>query len=152
MSTDEIYGDNREGRDHMPDSPTHPQNPYSASKAGGEALARAFSESFGLPLLIVRANNNYGQYQYPDKVMGRFICQLLENEPITIHGSGAVKRSFIHVSDCCRAIYTVLKKARLKFFSTFKFFLVHFFYWSISFNYFYVASLKFYMPQKVKCK
>lgn len=110
VSTDEVYGDVRTGRSREND-PLKPRSPYSASKAGGEHIARAYAESFGLPLLVTRASNNYGPYQYPEKLVPVLITNAIDDLPLPLYNDGSAVRDFIHVEDHCRAIDLVLHQA-----------------------------------------
>lgn len=107
VSTDEVYGNVPEGRSKE-DDPLRPRSPYSASKAGGEHIARAYAESFGLPVLITRASNNYGPYQYPEKLIPVLITNAIDDMPLPLYRDGSAVRDFVHVEDHCRAIDLVL--------------------------------------------
>lgn len=109
VSTDEVYGHVPEGRT-AEDHPLRPRSPYAASKAGGELLARAYVESFGLPLLVTRGSNTYGPYQYPEKIVPLFITNALDSRPLPIYGDGSAVRDYIFVEDHCRAIDLVLTR------------------------------------------
>jgi len=110
ISTDEVYGEVSD--DNLgcceESSLLNPTNPYAATKASAEFIVRSYAHSFKLPIIITRGNNVYGQCQYPEKVIPRFITQLLNNEKCTIHGQGESKRNFIHVDDTARAIEAIL--------------------------------------------
>jgi dTDP-glucose 4,6-dehydratase len=110
ISTDEVYGEVND--DHLgcdeESSLLNPTNPYAATKASAEFVVRSYSHSFKLPVIITRGNNVYGPHQYPEKVIPRFILQLLNNEKCTIQGEGTAKRNFIHVSDTARAVESIL--------------------------------------------
>ena len=110
MSTDEVYGEVDETGVSTEKSLLNPTNPYAASKAGAEFIVRSYHISYKLPIIIVRANNVYGRQQYPEKVIPRFICQILNGKNITIQGSGKTRRNFIHVDDICSAIHTIITK------------------------------------------
>ncbi|HEX2681164.1 MAG TPA: dTDP-glucose 4,6-dehydratase [Candidatus Dormibacteraeota bacterium] len=110
VSTDEVYGDVSQGRSSE-DDPLRPRSPYSASKAGGEHLARAYAESFGLPLLVTRGSNNYGPYQYPEKLVPVLITNAIDDLPLPLYRDGSAVRDYIHVEDHCRAIDVVLRDA-----------------------------------------
>ncbi len=110
VSTDEVYGDVRTGRS-VEDDPLKPRSPYSASKAGGEHIARAYAESFGLPLLITRGSNNYGPYQYPEKLVPVLVTNAIDDLPLPLYNDGSAVRDFVHVDDHCRAIDLVLHEA-----------------------------------------
>ena len=110
VSTDEVYGDVATGRSREDDS-LKPRSPYSASKAGGEHLARAYAESFGLPLLVTRGSNNYGPYQYPEKLIPVLVTNAIDDLPLPLYNDGSAVRDYIYVEDHCRAIDTVLHEA-----------------------------------------
>lgn len=110
VSTDEVYGEVREGRSRE-DDPLRPSSPYSASKAGGEHVARAYAESFGLPVLITRGSNNYGPHQYPEKLVPVLITNAIDDLPLPLYNDGSALRDFVYVEDHCRAIDTVLHGA-----------------------------------------
>ena len=109
MSTDEVYGPSLETQLYETSS-FNPTNPYAASKASAEMIINAFKCSFSMPIIIMRCNNVYGPNQYHDKVIPRFIKQILNNEDITIHGNGSKTRDFIYVLDVCKAIECILEK------------------------------------------
>lgn len=106
VSTDEVYGDgqNRKTENDV----IYPTNPYSASKAGAEHMARAYYKSYHLPVLITRCNNAYGPHQHKEKAVPKFIDLIERNCPITFHGTGHQTRSWIYVDDVCRAFETIL--------------------------------------------
>jgi dTDP-glucose 4,6-dehydratase len=110
VSTDEVYGDVPEGRSRE-DHPLRPRSPYSASKAGGEHIARAYAESFGLPLLVTRGSNNYGPYQYPEKLVPVLITNAIDDRRLPLYGDGSAVRDYVFVEDHCRAIDLVLHEA-----------------------------------------
>ena len=112
ISTDEVYGEVREGRS-TEESPFRPRSPYSASKAGAEHIARAYAESFGLPLLVTRGSNNYGPYQYPEKLVPVLITNAIDGMPLPLYKDGSAVRDYIYVEDHCRAIDLVLHEAPL---------------------------------------
>jgi len=110
VSTDEVYGSRDVGSALETDT-IFPRNPYSASKAGGELLGKAFFESFKLPVLITRGCNTYGPYQYPEKVLPLFITNALEGKPLPLYKGGEHNiRDWLYVDDHCRAIDFVLRK------------------------------------------
>lgn len=110
VSTDEVYGSRDVGSAVETDL-VCPRNPYSASKAAGELLGKAFYESFILPVLITRGCNTYGPYQYPEKVLPLFITNAIENKPLPLYKGGEHNiRDWLYVDDHCRAIDTVLRK------------------------------------------
>lgn len=110
VSTDEVYGEVRTGRSREAD-PFMPRSPYSASKAGGEHIARAYAESFGLPLLVTRGSNTYGPYQYPEKLIPVLITNAIDGLPLPLYKDGSAVRDYIYVEDHCRAIDLVLHEA-----------------------------------------
>jgi len=110
VSTDEVYGDVSEGRSRESDA-FRPRSPYSASKAGGEHIARAYAESFGLPLLVTRGSNNYGPYQYPEKLIPVLITNAIDDMRMPLYNDGSAVRDYIFVEDHCRAIDLVLHQA-----------------------------------------
>lgn len=92
-----------------------PTNPYAATKAGAEFLAKSYHRSFNLPVIITRGNNVYGPHQYPEKLIPKFINQLLRGRPVTLHGTGQNKRNFLFVEDVARAFEIILFKAQVGF-------------------------------------
>jgi len=112
VSTDEVYGEGKEGEDAPSDETAilEPTNPYSATKAGAEYLVKAYSRSFGLPTIITRGNNVYGPHQYPEKVIPKFINQLIRDMPVTLHGTGMNTRNFLFVEDVAAAFDLILHK------------------------------------------
>lgn len=111
ISTDEIYGDVQNG--FSPESaPIQPSNPYAASKAAADIVVQSYMRTHKLPLLIVRGSNNFGPYQYPEKLIPLTITNLLEDKPIPIHGDGRQVRRWIHVEDFCRAVDLVMHKGK----------------------------------------
>jgi len=112
VSTDEVYGSIAQGRAKESDV-LAPSSPYSASKAGSDHLVLAAHTTFGQPVVITRAANNYGPFQYPEKFLPLFITHAIENQPLPLYGDGLQKRDWLHVLDHCRAIETVLRRGRL---------------------------------------
>ena len=111
ISTDEVYGESDIEDDTDKKTETSllcPTNPYSASKAGSEFIAMSYFYSYKFPLIVTRCNNVYGERQYPEKILPRFICLLKEDKKCTIHGLGQSKRSFIHIDDVVSANSFVL--------------------------------------------
>lgn len=113
VSTDEVYGSLGPTGYFTEETPLAPNSPYSASKAGADLLVRAYHETFGLPVLITRCSNNYGPYQYPEKLIPLFIKRALNNESLPVYGDGLNVRDWLHVEDHCRAIDIVLHKGNI---------------------------------------
>src|SRR3954454_2383100 len=103
ISTDEVYGSVPEGASRESDE-LRPRNPYSASKAGADRLAYSYFATHGVPVVITRASNNYGPYQFPEKLIPLFITNATENLPLPLYGDGLNVRDWIHVTDHCRGI------------------------------------------------
>lgn len=110
VSTDEVYGSLGATGLFTEETPLAPNSPYSASKAGSDLLARAYFETFGFPTLITRCSNNYGPYQFPEKLIPLFITNLMEDVQVPIYGDGLNVRDWLHVEDHCKAIDAVLHK------------------------------------------
>jgi len=113
VSTDEVYGDLPPGAVADENHSLHPSSPYSASKAGADLLVLSFVRTYGFPAVIVRASNNYGPYQFPEKFLPLLIANALEDKPIPVYGDGRQERDWLHVEDNCRAILRVLQKGRV---------------------------------------
>jgi dTDP-glucose 4,6-dehydratase len=109
VSTDEVYGDLEEGT-ATEDSPLEPSSPYSASKAGGDLLVSAFARTYGAEALIIRASNNYGPRQHPEKLIPLCILNALAGDPLPVYGDGMQVRNWLYVEDCCAAIDAVLER------------------------------------------
>ena len=103
ISTDEVYGSIAQGSFHE-ESPLHPRNPYAASKAGGDRLAYSYFASYRLPVVITRASNNYGPYQYPEKLIPLFVTNAIDGEPLPLYGDGRNVRDWLYVEDHAAAI------------------------------------------------
>ncbi len=112
VSTDEVYGSLEPPAEADERYPLNPSSPYSASKAGSDLLALAYFKTFKLPLLVTRASNNYGPFQFPEKLIPLMISNALEDKPLPIYGDGMQVRDWLYVEDHCRAILTVLQKGR----------------------------------------
>ncbi len=114
VSTDEVYGDlSYESKFRFKeDSPRKPSSPYSVSKASADRLVLAYHRSFGLPITISRCSNNYGPYQYPEKLIPVVIEKLVHQEKIPVYGNGENIRDWIYVKDHCRGIELILKKGK----------------------------------------
>lgn len=113
VSTDEVTGQSAFGEKHTEDSIFNPTNPYSSSKCCAEFLVQSYIKSYNLPCLISRGNNCYGENQYPEKVIPKFICQLLNGEKVTIQGDGSALRNFVHAWDTCTAMETILLNGKV---------------------------------------
>jgi dTDP-glucose 4,6-dehydratase len=111
VSTDEVYGSIAEGAARETD-PLNPSNPYSASKAAADLLVRAYWTTHRLPVLITRSSNNFGPYQYPEKVIPLFVTNALEGQPLPLYGDGRNVRDWLYVLDNCAAIDLVLRRGR----------------------------------------
>jgi dTDP-glucose 4,6-dehydratase len=111
ISTDEVYGSVATGSSREAD-PLRPSNPYSASKAAGDLLALAYFQTHRVPVVITRSSNNFGPYQYPEKVVPLFITNALEDEPLPLYGDGRNVRDWLYVLDNCAAIDLVLRRGR----------------------------------------
>jgi len=111
VSTDEVYGAIETGAasEHNPYAPS---SPYAASKAAADHLVRAWYQTYGLPTIITNCSNNYGPYQFPEKLIPLMITKALNGEPLPIYGDGLQERDWLHVSDHCRALETVLDRGR----------------------------------------
>jgi len=110
VSTDEVYGSLGKTGYFKEDTPLAPNSPYSASKAGADLMVRAYNKTFNLPVNITRCSNNYGPYQFPEKLIPLMISNALENEPLPVYGDGMNIRDWLHVYDHCTAIDLVLQK------------------------------------------
>jgi dTDP-glucose 4,6-dehydratase len=111
VSTDEVYGSISEGS-WPEDHPLLPNSPYSASKAGSDLLVRAYNRTHKLDTVITRCSNNYGQYQFPEKVIPLFITNIIEAKKVPLYGNGLNVRDWLHVDDHCRGIALALTKGR----------------------------------------
>jgi dTDP-glucose 4,6-dehydratase len=107
ISTDEVYGSTREGSFVETDN-LNPSSPYSSSKAGSDLLARSFFITHGLPVIVTRCTNNYGPYQFPEKLIPLFATNLLEGKKVPVYGTGRNVRDWLYVIDHCRAIDFIL--------------------------------------------
>jgi dTDP-glucose 4,6-dehydratase len=112
VSTDEVYGHVKDGLSREED-PLEPRSPYSATKAAGEMLVRAYHVSYELPTLMTRGSNTYGPYQFPEKIIPLFITNALEKLPLPIYGNGSAVRDYLYVEDHVAAIARVLWKGEL---------------------------------------
>ncbi|MHB8463827.1 MAG: dTDP-glucose 4,6-dehydratase [Acidimicrobiales bacterium] len=115
VSTCEVYGDLDLDSDEVftEDSPYKPRTPYNASKAGGDHAVRAYHETYGLAVTITNCCNNYGPYQFPEKVIALFATLAIDDQPLPLYASTANRREWLHVDDHCRAILAVLDRGRV---------------------------------------
>ena len=113
VSTDEVYGSLGATGYFTEETPLHPNSPYSASKASADMLALAYQHTFGLPIIVTRCSNNYGPYQFPEKLIPLMIANALNDKPLPVYGDGMNVRDWLHVLDHCSAIDTVLHQGRI---------------------------------------
>lgn len=113
VSTDEVYGSLGETGLFTEETPLQPNSPYSASKAGGDLLVRAYHETFGLPVNITRCSNNYGPYQFPEKLIPLMISRALSDQKLPVYGDGLNIRDWLYVEDHCSAIDLVIHQGKL---------------------------------------
>jgi dTDP-glucose 4,6-dehydratase len=109
VSTDEVYGSIDEGS-WTEASPLQPNSPYSAAKASSDLFARAYFRTHGLPVVVTRCSNNYGPYQFPEKVIPLFVTNLIDGLPVPLYGDGLNVRDWLHVDDHCRGIQVALER------------------------------------------
>lgn len=107
--TDEVYGEIREGK-FTESSPLIPNSPYSVSKAAQDMLGRAYFRTYGLPVITVRPSNNYGPWQYPEKLIPVVIIKALNDEPVPVYGDGSNVREWLYVEDCAEAVLEIVEK------------------------------------------
>lgn len=112
VSTDEVYGSLGPTGTFTEQTPLAPNSPYAASKAASDLLVRSYHHTFGLPALITRCSNNYGPYQFPEKLIPLFITNLLQDQPVPVYGDGMQVRDWIHVRDHCAAIHRVWRQGK----------------------------------------
>ena len=112
VSTDEVYGSLGPEGAFSEDSPLQANSPYAASKAAADLICRAYHETFGLPVVISRCSNNYGPYQFPEKLIPLMIANALEGKPLPVYGDGQQVRDWLHVSDHCLAIDLILRRGQ----------------------------------------
>ena len=109
ISTDEVYGSVPQGSSRETDE-LRPRNPYAASKAGADRLAYSYWATYQVPVVITRASNNYGPYQFPEKIIPLFVTNAFDDIPVPLYGDGLNERDWLHVSDHCRAIDVVIER------------------------------------------
>jgi dTDP-glucose 4,6-dehydratase len=112
MSTDEVYGEIKSGR-FTESSPLAPNSPYAASKAAADLLVKSYVRTYGFPAVIARASNNYGPWQYPEKLIPVIILKACKGDEVPVYAKGANVREWLYVADCARAIFLILKKGLL---------------------------------------
>jgi dTDP-glucose 4,6-dehydratase len=108
VSTDEVYGSVAEG-DSLESDAVDPRSPYSASKAASDLIARSYHSTYGLPVMVTRSTNNFGPFQYPEKLIPLFVTNLLDGLRVPLYGDGLNQREWLYVADNCRAIDVVLR-------------------------------------------
>lgn len=113
ISTDEVYGSLGPTGAFREDSPLQPNSPYAASKASADMLVRSFAHTHGTPAIITRCSNNYGPFQYPEKLIPLFVTRLMRDEPVPVYGDGLNVRDWLHVWDHCEAIRQVWRRGRV---------------------------------------
>ncbi len=113
ISTDEVYGTLGNEGFFLENTPYSPNSPYSASKAASDHLVRAWHHTYGLPVLITNCSNNYGPYQFPEKLIPHIILNALSGKPLPIYGDGCQIRDWLHVEDHARALYTVASQGQI---------------------------------------
>ncbi len=113
VSTDEVYGSLGDTGFFTEETPIAPNSPYSASKAASDLIVRSYFHTFGFPALTTRCSNNYGPYQFPEKLIPLFISNLQRNEQVPVYGDGSNVRDWIHVKDHCAGIHAVWRKGKL---------------------------------------
>ncbi|TFG92541.1 MAG: dTDP-glucose 4,6-dehydratase, partial [Candidatus Atribacteria bacterium] len=112
VSTDEVYGSIEVGRYFFEDSTYQPNSPYSASKASSDHLVRAYFKTYGMPVTVSNCSNNYGPYQFPEKLIPLMILNILEEKELPVYGDGKNIRDWLYVEDHCSAIWEILNKGR----------------------------------------
>src|SRR5262249_13864761 len=110
VSTDEVYGSLGPTGLFTEETPLAPNSPYAASKAAADLLVRSYVHTFGLPAVITRCSNNYGPYQFPEKLIPLFISNLMQDEPVPVYGDGLQVRDWIHVRDHCAGVYAAWQR------------------------------------------
>lgn len=112
ISTDEVYGDLGEDGQFFETTPLNPSSPYSVSKAAADMFGRAYHRTYGLPVITVRPSNNYGPWQYPEKLIPVIIMKALNNEKVPVYAKGENVREWLFVSDCAEAVFEILEKGQ----------------------------------------
>jgi dTDP-glucose 4,6-dehydratase len=111
IATDEVYGDLGEEGQFFEDTPLSPNSPYSVSKTSADMMGRAYQRTYGLPVVTVRPSNNYGPWQYPEKLVPVVILKALSDQKVPVYGQGLNIREWLFVEDCAEAVHTILEKA-----------------------------------------
>lgn len=112
ISTDEVYGPNDKNHCHTEKDNLNPTNPYAASKASADLLVLSYHKTYGLPVNIARSTNNYGKYQYPEKIIPLFITNLIQNKKVPLYGNGKQIRDWLNVRDHCKALKLIMEKGK----------------------------------------
>lgn len=112
ISTDEVYGDLKEEGQFYETTSLNPSSPYSVSKAAADMLGRAYHRTYGLPVITIRPSNNYGPWQYPEKLIPVVILKAIRNEKIPVYSTGQNVREWLYISDCVDALFLILEKGR----------------------------------------
>ncbi|MBT3368952.1 MAG: NAD-dependent epimerase/dehydratase family protein, partial [Nitrospina sp.] len=113
VSTDEVFGSLNEDGFFVETTPYDPSSPYSASKASSDHLVRAWHRTYGLPILITNCSNNYGPFQFPEKLIPLMIANCIDEKPLPVYGKGHNIRDWLYVEDHCDAVYTVLQHGEI---------------------------------------
>ncbi len=113
MSTDEVYGELGENGQFFETTPINPNSPYSASKASSDLFVKAYFHTYKLPAVIVRASNNYGPFQYPEKLIPVVISKAIYNKPVPVYARGENVREWIYVEDCAEGIFSIMKNGKI---------------------------------------
>ncbi len=113
ISTDEVYGDLKEDGQFYETTPLNPSSPYSVSKASADMLGRAYYRTYGLPVITIRPSNNYGPWQYPEKLIPVVVLKALNNEKVPVYGKGDNVREWLFVSDCTDGVFEILEKGSI---------------------------------------
>ena len=112
ISTDKVYGNAQTGNSFTEEATLDPRSPYAASKASADHLVSAYSNTFGSPAIVLRCTNNYGPFQFPEKLIPLMIANARENKSLPIYGDGMQERDWLYVEDYCRAIALALENAK----------------------------------------
>ena len=110
ISTDEVYGDLGKDGKFYESTPLNPSSPYSVSKASADMLGRAYQRTYGLPVITVRPSNNYGPWQYPEKLIPVIVMKAMNNEKVPVYAKGENVREWLFVSDCADAVFQIMEK------------------------------------------